>query len=174
MNNSGARFDPEKNIWFNHQHIQALSDEVLKSLLEESLVEKNIRFNKNKTLLITKMIRPRLNLITELFSLSKYFFRGPDKYNIKAIQKLCNEKTPQVLTEIQLYLREIKKFEPSEIKKTLENYIEKSGLGFGKVLGLVRLAIVGELSGADLFDTMSLIEKDACIERIEKLANSIN
>tara|TARA_B100000768_G_C11277755_1_gene376824 strand:- start:315 stop:1820 length:1506 start_codon:yes stop_codon:yes gene_type:complete len=174
LNNSGARFDPEKNIWFNHQHIQALSDEVLKSLLEESLVEKNIRFNKNKTLLITKMIRPRLNLITELFSLSKYFFRGPDKYNIKAIQKLCNEKTPQVLTEIQLYLREIKKFEPSEIKKTLENYVEKSGLGFGKVLGLVRLAIVGELSGADLFDTMSLIEKDACIERIEKLANSIN
>jgi glutamyl-tRNA synthetase len=50
LNNSGARFDPDKNIWFNHQHIQSLSDEVLKNLLEESLIEKNIEFNKNKTL----------------------------------------------------------------------------------------------------------------------------
>ena len=174
LNNSGARFDPDKNIWFNHQHIQSLSDEVLKNLLEESLIEKNIEFNKNKTLLITKMIRARLNLTTELFSLSKYFFSGPEKYNTKAMKKLCNEKTPLLLTEIQLCLKSVKKFESSEIKKALEKFVEKSGLGFGKVLGLVRLAIIGELSGADLFDTMSLIEKDACIERIEKLANSIN
>ena len=174
LNNSGARFDPDKNIWFNHQHIQSLSDEVLKNLLEESLIEKNIEFNKNKTLLITKMIRARLNLTTELFSLSKYFFCGPEKYNTKAMKKLCNEKTPLLLTEIQLCLKSVKKFESSEIKKALEKFVGKYGLGFGKVLGLVRLAIIGELSGADLFDTMSLIEKDVCIERIEKLASSIN
>ena len=46
-------------------------------------------------------------------------------------------------------------------------------LNFGKVLGLVRLAVVGKLSGADLFMTLEIIGKNSAIKRIEALVSHI-
>jgi glutamyl-tRNA synthetase len=41
--------------------------------------------------------------------------------------------------------------------------------GFGKVLGLLRISVVGDLSGPDLFEIISLVGGETCVKRISSL-----
>ena len=173
LNNSGARFDPEKNIWFNQQHIQGLKENVLIEALEDQLIKNRVLFDKTKLPFIVRLIRPRLDLLTNMFHVSSYFFTPPKKYNKKSLKKVSGEKTLDILNEIITRLEGCDVFNSKEIKNFLEKYVDDSGLGFGKVLGLVRLAIVGELSGADLFKTMELLEKNPSIKRLQALASFV-
>ena len=59
------------------------------------------------------------------------------------------------------------------IRKLAEYTSSLLGLSFGKILGLIRLAIVGKLSGADLFMTLEIIGKKNAIKRIEALISHI-
>jgi glutamyl-tRNA synthetase len=171
LNNSGARFDPDKNVWFNHQHIQFLNECVLVELLEGKLIKKNILYDKKKLPSIVRLIKPRIRLLTEIFSLCLYFFEPPKTYNAKVLKKLTDQKTTLFLLRIVNLFVELKVFDSKNIKNTLENSAKDSGLVFGKVLGLVRLAIIGELSGADLFQTIELIGKKNSVKRIGDLAS---
>ncbi len=56
----------------------------------------------------------------------------------------------------------------------MQDYTEKNSLPFGKVLGLIRIAIVGELSGANLFEIIEILEKEEAIKRVEALANYLS
>tara|TARA_B100001059_G_scaffold168523_1_gene168305 strand:- start:22 stop:1530 length:1509 start_codon:yes stop_codon:yes gene_type:complete len=171
LNNSGARFDPDKNVWFNQQHIQVLSESVLAKLLEGELTKENVLYDKKKLPFIVRLIRPRIRLLSEIFSLSFYFFEPPKTYNEKALKKLTDQKTVLFLTKIVALFGDLKIFNSKNIQNTLENSAKDSGLVFGKVLGLIRLAIIGELSGADLFQTIELIGKKISIKRIKDLAS---
>ena len=174
LNNSGARFDPEKNIWFNQQHIQSLNENILTQTLEKELSQRGVLYDKKKTPSIIRLIRPRLKLITAVFSVSHYFFVPPKTYNTKAIKKLADSETPMFLSKIAALFEEIEVFSSEEIKKAFESFVGNSNLGFGKVLGLVRLAIIGELSGADLFETIELIGKESSVIRIKALASFLD
>ena len=171
LNNSGARFDPDKNVWFNQQHIQVLSESVLAKLLEGELTKENVLYDKKKLPSIVRLIRPRIRLLSEIFSLSFYFFEPPKTYNEKALKKLTDQKTDLFLTKIVALFSDLKVFNSKNIQNTLENSAKDSSLVFGKVLGLIRLAIIGELSGADLFQTIELIGKKNSVKRIKDLAS---
>jgi glutamyl-tRNA synthetase len=173
LNNSGARFDHEKNIWFNQQHIQGLKKEKLVELLKTSLEENRINFDPDNLATIAELIRPRLNLLTELTSSSFYFFNKPKSYNVKAVKKLCGSNATSELLKLSCCFLETNVFKAKEIKISLEHFTKTSGLNFGKVLGLVRLAVVGKLSGADLFMTLEIIGKNSAIKRIEALVSHI-
>lgn len=173
LNNSGARFDPEKNAWFNQQHIQELNEGVLIKALESQLAKEKILYDVKKLPLVIGLIRPRLDFITNALSISRYFFASPQAYDDKAFNKLSGPWALTAVEGIISCLEGCQDFSSKEIKKNLENYIEVSGLSFGKVLGLVRVAIVGELSGADLFQTMELIEKTSSIKRLRAFASAL-
>ena len=61
----------------------------------------------------------------------------------------------------------------SIIKKTLEDFAGKKEIGFGKLLGLLRISLVGKLAGADLFETMKLLGKKTVLKRLLFLSNYI-
>ena len=173
LNNSGARFDHEKNTWFNQQHIQGLKKEKLVELLKNSLEKNRITFNPDSLAVVAELIRPRLSLLTELASSAIYFFVPPIDYNVKAVKKFCGANATSELLEINSYLLETNAFKAKEIKIAIERFTKSSGLSFGKILGLIRLAIVGKLSGADLFMTLEIIGKKSAIKRIEALVSHI-
>jgi len=74
LNNSGSRFDPEKNVWFNHQHLQLTSDNSLALCLEKELIEKGIDSKGKDLNKIIPLIKPRINFLSDLVSASKFFF----------------------------------------------------------------------------------------------------
>ena len=60
------------------------------------------------------------------------------------------------------------------IKENLEELAYKRGVSFGKFLGLLRVALIGKLAGADLFETMKLIGKKTVLKRLLNLSGLIS
>ena len=62
----------------------------------------------------------------------------------------------------------------NSLKPLVEALVKEKEWGFGKVLGLFRLSIVGELSGPDLFEVVSIIGKQEVLERLHALKDHLN
>ena len=60
------------------------------------------------------------------------------------------------------------------IKENFEKLAYKREVSFGKFLGLFRVALIGKLAGADLFETMKLVGKEAVLKRLLNLSNLIS
>ena len=137
LNKSGARFDPEKNNWFNHGHIQKTE-----------------------------------NSLNDVSDVSGFFFRSPKNYTEKHIKKLKKANYSEILRGIADLIDSAENL--LELKPRLELLVNQKEWSFGKVMGLFRLSIVGELTGPDLFQLISLLGKEASLKRLALLEDALN
>jgi glutamyl-tRNA synthetase len=62
---------------------------------------------------------------------------------------------------------------PKELKEKLMAFGSKSEISFGNIMKTLRLCLVGNLSGPDLFKIIELIGPEETLHRIECLTNKI-
>lgn len=169
VNKSGARFDPEKNSWYNQQWLQRKSDEELADLflLELSKRPETIETSKSYVQKVVGLIKERASFVSEFWDLGSYFFEAPSEYNEKASKKQWKEDTPQIMGNVVSVLETINDFSSATIEETVKAWITDQELSFGKVMPPLRLVIVGDMKGPHLFDIMELIGKEDSIGRIK-------
>jgi glutamyl-tRNA synthetase len=178
VHKAGAKFDPEKNKWFNHQYLVKQNDADLAELFISELEKKNISTAldvTNKTLItrIVSLIKERAHFVSEFWDLSDYFFVAPTYYDEKA-SKNWKEETPALMQELISVLGEIANFTSSNIETVVKDWMTKNEIGMGKVMQPFRLSLVGALKGPHLFDIVELIGKEETIKRIEKAIDSLS
>ena len=166
---AGARFDPEKAKWFNHQYIIAKTDEELAELVIPELQQKKIAFRKDYVQKVCYLVKDRLNFINEFWPQASFFFQPPTEYDQKVIHKFWKNDTPQIIREMRNIIESLREFKPQILEEEIKKYIEKNKLsGFGAVMNPLRLLLVGTNSGPHLFDIMQLLGKKETISRIDK------
>ena len=171
VNKSGARFDPEKNRWFNQQWLQQKSDEELVELVRPMLDAKNVpdEFKAKERLLeVVPLLKERAAFVSDLWELGHFFFASPSQYNEKAAKKQWKPDTSNLMGDIMALLAQLEPFSAENLQPTIKDYITQNELSFGKIMAPLRLSIVGDVKGPDLFATMALIGKEACMARIER------
>ncbi|WP_396217756.1 glutamate--tRNA ligase [Flavobacterium sp.] len=166
IHKSGAKFDPEKNKWFNHQYLQKQTDESLAKAFKVILKEKGISTSLDITRIVTS-IKERANFITEFWDLADYFFVAPTSYDEKAA-KNWKEETPELMKHVVEQLQNIEDFSSLNIETLLKDWMTTNEIGMGKVMQPLRLSLVGALKGPHLFDIIELIGKAETSNRIEK------
>lgn len=170
VHKAGARFSKEKSEWFNHQYIQKTSDEELSNILKNSDLSLNI--DDEKLLKIIHLMKERATFPKDIYENGKFFFEAPTSYDEKASKKAWNDETSNLLTEFAENLNSINDFVSENIKQNLHDFAENKGLGMGKVMMPLRLALVGELKGPDVPDILELIGKEESIARISNAVNN--
>ncbi|MBW3524168.1 glutamate--tRNA ligase [Chryseobacterium sp. NKUCC03_KSP] len=170
VHKAGARFSKEKSEWFNHQYIQKMSDEELLNILKNSDLSLNI--DDEKLLKIIHLMKERATFPKDIYENGKFFFEAPTSYDEKASKKAWNDETSNLLTEFAKNLNSINDFVSENIKQNLHDFAENKGLGMGKVMMPLRLALVGELKGPDVPDILELIGKEESIARIGNAVNN--
>lgn len=171
VNKSGARFDPEKNTWFNHQWLQQKSNAELAALFSPILERRGLHSdgpNSNYKENVVALIKDRADFVHDLWDLGSYFFVPPSQYNEKAAKKQFKEGTPGLLSTVATLLEGVDDFKAPYIEASIKAWITKEELSFGKVMGPLRLSIVGDLKGPHLFDIIAMVGKDESIQRIKK------
>jgi glutamyl-tRNA synthetase len=166
IHKSGAKFDPEKNKWFNHQYLQKQTDESLAKAFKIILEEKGISTSLDITRVVTS-IKERANFITEFWDLADYFFVAPTYYDEKAAKNWAAE-TPELMKQVVEQLQNIEDFSSLNIETLLKDWMTTNEIGMGKVMQPLRLSLVGALKGPHLFDIIEVIGKKETISRIEK------
>ena len=172
VHKAGAKFDPEKNKWFNHQYLQKQSDESLAKAFAPIIAEKGINVEMNKLITIVSAIKERAHFVSEFWELSNYFFEAPTSYDEKAA-KNWKEETPALMQELIAVLSTIGDFTSINIETIVKDWMTKNEIGMGKVMQPFRLSLVGALKGPHLFDIVELIGKDETIKRIEKAITTL-
>ena len=168
VHKAGAKFDPEKNKWFNHQYLVKQNDTDLAKAFAPIVAEKGIdSYGMTKLEKIVSLIKERAHFVSEFWDLSDFFFVAPNSYDEKA-RKNWKEETPALMQELISVLSEITDFTSLNIETIVKDWMTKNEIGMGKVLQPFRLSLVGALKGPHLFDIVELIGKEETIKRIEK------
>lgn len=170
VNKSGARFDPEKTKWYNHQYLQQKSDaelaELFAPIVRSSAVETS--FVGDYIEKVVSLIKERADFVSDFWELGNYFFEAPTTYDEKAAKKQWKEGTPQLMQKVAEILEATEDFSSATVETNVKTWITDNELSFGKVMGPLRLVIVGELKGPHLFDIIALIGKEESVGRIKR------
>ena len=172
VHKAGAKFDPDKNKWFNHHYLQKQSDEELAESFSSILKEKGISVENNKLIEIVSSIKERANFVSDFWELSDYFFEAPTSYDEKA-SKNWKEETPALMKQVIAVLESIDDFTSLNIEMILKDWMTTNEIGVGKVMQPLRLSLVGALKGPHLFDIIELIGKEETVKRILKTIEKI-
>jgi len=172
VHKAGAKFDPEKNKWFNHQYLQKQDDESLAKSFAPILYEKGIDIDYTSLTKIVSLIKERANFVSEFWEMSSFFFEAPNSYDEKAA-KNWKEDTPRTMQELISVLENISDFTSVTIETDVKDWMTQNEIGMGKVMQPFRLSLVGALKGPHLFDIVELIGKEETIKRLQKAIESL-
>jgi glutamyl-tRNA synthetase len=173
VSKSGAKFSPEKTIWFNHEYLKNKTYKELRSYYVSYLQNNNVDEDFQKNEQVVNLIKDRANFPKDLWDLSKYFYVAPTEFETKAVKKQWKDNTGQILTDIKQVLDNLDLWTADQIQKAIKDHIEAYALKFGQVMPPLRLAQVGSLSGPDLFTILEILGKEEVNRRITYAVNSL-
>lgn len=175
VHHAGARFDPEKNKWFNQQHIQALSLNAFAQLCRAE-IERHTQTNltDEKLMAMAEMVQPRVVLLGDLWVTLKVFFEAPDEYDPKATKKVWKENTSTLLQAVANRLVTEDDLKADDCKTILQTIATDAGTGIGALMGPLRLVLVGSLTGPDLLQLVQTLGAQEVVDRINIAVMKIN
>ena len=163
---SGSKFDPEKTKWFNQQYLRAKPNLELVELFQTELREKQIEIDDNRLEGIIGLVKERAVFVSDLWNQTYFFFQAPKEFNPKVAKKRWKANTPQIIGDLVDLFSQSENWEAETLHNIAANYIEQNGLGFGAVMNALRLAIVGDSKGPDLFRIISFIGREDTLNRL--------
>jgi len=173
VNKAGARFDPEKAKWFNHQYlIQKSNDEITREF-KPILENKGHHMEMDSLTHLVGLVKERVSFVHELWEQVDFIFEAPQEYHKKFFKKAIKKDTPQIMQQIRSLLADQEDFTSTTLENAVKNWIESQELGFGKVMNPLRLALVGEGKGPHVFDILEILGKEESLSRLDALIKTI-
>jgi len=173
VHKSGAKFNPEKTDWFQHQYMQTKEDGFLVSALKDILKEKNIdtTIELNK---VVSLLKERITITKDLWEQGDFFFECPTTYDEKAKGRAVKEDTSNILQKVVEILSTQDTWESTTLSDAVKDWVEEEKIGFGRVMMPLRLSLVGEMKGPDVFQIIELLGKEKSVNRIRTFIEQID
>ena len=168
VNKAGARFDPDKTKWFNHQYMQKGGNETLATTFINATPEL-ASIDPDYVELVVNLIKERATFPSEFWGLSHYFFKAPNNFAEAALKKAWKEHSKDLMLQLIAQLEIADDSSVETLQTAVKEWITQNEIGFGKIMMPLRVALVGALEGVDVFDIIYLIGKAETIKRIHTL-----
>lgn len=175
VHKAGAKFDPEKNKWFNGQYLQSKTAHDLLPVYVNALEKMQIKthFDEQKLEKIIHLHKERVQFVSELAEMTTYLFVSPDTYEEKGL-KNWNEQTNIWVKQCAEFLKTQSSFVSSELETNLKAYLTEQNIPVGKVMPSLRLSVVGAMKGPHLFDIFEILGKEECVKRMKQACEIIS
>lgn len=165
---SGAKFDYQKGIWFNHEYILRKSDEEIARLFAPIVANNGVEETFDRVQLVVSMMKDRVSFVKELWPLCSFFFIAPTEYDEKTVKKRWKENSTQQMTELCEVLEDIEDFSIEGQEAIVEKWIADKGYKMGDIMNAFRVALVGIGKGPGMFDISAFLGKEETIRRLKK------
>lgn len=173
IHKAGARFNPEKIKWFNHHYLQERTNESLAQEFALILREKAIEASTEKLVKIIALIKERATFVQDFWELSHFYFQAPNTYDEKAFKKQNTPQSKEILHSLVEVLQHQLHFSAPELEQKIKDFTQTKNMAIGQLMPLLRLALVGEMKGASVYDIMEIIGQKESLNRFEKMAQQI-
>lgn len=165
VNNASGVFLPSKLEWMNGKYIRDLSKDDFYSRVKEFLPE----VDRDKFLELSPHLQERAKTLTEVPSMveflsDKKIAREWDKVLKKDVTK---ESAADLILEMKDLLKDVSKFEVSELDQAIRGLAEKKGLKVGAVFPLLRISTLYTSATPPLFESLSVLGKESVLSRLD-------
>jgi len=171
VNKKSAVFDDKKLNWISGHHLMFRSN---KDILD------NVRsltpgWGKTESdvyvMKVIDQLKVRSKTLIQLAEQSKYFFTDPESIDEKAKMNSWKENTRELLATYFKRISELDDWDQNSLESLLRTVANDAGVGAGKIIHPVRLALSGITHGPSLFIMMELLGKERCTRRIRTAIN---
>ncbi len=171
---SGAIFNVEKLQWINQQHLRRLDPSAIAEKVKPVLRNAGIEWGDGAYLeRVITMMRDRLNSFSDFNSFARYFFADPDTYDEAARKKNWSGQSGAHLTALIGRLEADGDFTEAGLETSLKSVAGGFGVGAGKIIHAVRLALSGMAIGPGLYELMMILGKETVLRRLRRAVDSL-
>jgi len=164
-----------KAVWLNAEHIRALPVDELSRLLTPFFEQAGYHPTPEKVTAVTPLIRERIKLLGDAVSAADFFFvdQLPPYDPAELIPTKKGESTgdpalARRVLETALQVLATASFDHDSLDKALREAAAALGLKAGPMFQPIRVAVCGRKNAPPLFETMVVLGRDVCLERIKK------
>tara|TARA_B100000963_G_scaffold336110_1_gene330881 strand:+ start:14928 stop:16394 length:1467 start_codon:yes stop_codon:yes gene_type:complete len=169
LQKGGARFDFNKAKSINQKSLSEINSDLLMS-------EYPRIFKKLKLVLpdhaaeVVDLIKTRVNLLTDFDLELKTFVADPVDFDVSVASKILNSID---IADLSLLKDCIRLGTDDSIKYEIYKISKEKKLNFGKLMQFLRLSLVGNLSGPDVFFIIKIIGKNVTLRRINLVLENL-
>ncbi|MDR1408259.1 MAG: glutamate--tRNA ligase [Tannerella sp.] len=165
---SGAKFDYEKGKWFNHQYLQKRDGGDVARMFMPVLESHGVEAAPAYVEKVVTLMKERVSFVSELWAHTYFFFVAPAAYDEKTRQKRWKADSAAQLTELIDVLQAREPFDTEGTEAYVKEWIDRKGYHLGNIMNAVRLALVGEGIGPQIFHITEAIGKEETIRRLRQ------
>lgn len=174
---SGARFDEQRLLWLNGQHIRLLSVDELFERSQGFWPASAEKVSEDEQKRVLALVQDRLKTLKDLPGITNYFFEEPSQdwslvKDNKQLSKLSNEEVKALLQAAEVALAS-SEFDAEPLQITLNKLLETTGQKPGILFSLIRIAVSWSPFSPSLNQTLEVIGKERSLSRIRQAADSL-
>ncbi len=173
VQHSGARFDEQRLLWLNGQHIRLLSLEELTTRVEPFWSGEARQSSNEYRLTVLGLVQDRLKTLSDLPLLTDYFFKEPTPNwamitDNKQLRKYSRQELVELLNTTYESLSRLDAYESQLIQETLNQLLEQTGQKPGVLFSIIRLALTWAPFSPALNETIATLGRNTVLDRIKK------
>jgi glutamyl-tRNA synthetase len=117
-----------------------------------------------------ELVQERAKTLAEVPELVSFFYIEESGYEPDLLigKKMIQEDAVKVLEVSLERLSALEPFDTESMENLLRPLAEELGFKAGQLFGTLRVATTGRTAAPPLFQTMEVLGKDTCLDRIEK------
>jgi glutamyl-tRNA synthetase len=165
---SGARFSPDKALWFNAQYMHVRDNEELGRLFQPILREHGVDVPLSVAAHVASFIKTRATFVSDFWELSSFIFVAPEQYEQKTVEKYWKGDNIQYLRQLRDRLATTDDFTAGATKEDILGWITANGWPMGQVMNTFRVAVIGVGKGPDMFDICEVLGQRETLRRIDR------
>lgn len=167
-------FDP-KALWLNAEHIRALPVEELSTRLLPVVREAEFKVSPETMLKITPLVRERIRLLRDVLTVADFFFLDelPPYDPAELIPQKGDAAMARRVLERAREALAHSGFTHAELEQTLRKGAEELGVKPGQMFQPIRVAVCGRKNAPPLFETLEVLGREKCLERIAQAINKM-
>jgi glutamyl-tRNA synthetase len=168
VNKAASAFNNEKLLWLNQQHMVRSAPSALVPHLRYQLERLGLKCDDDAMLegLILAQ-RERSKTLKEMAENSRFFFTDAIEMDPKAAAKHLGADAAEGLREVHKRLGALPEWTAPRIHDALNGLATERGVGLGKIVQPVRVAISGGTVSPPIDATLALLGRERTLKRIE-------
>jgi len=168
----GAKFDFEKARWINHKFLASEEEKSVLKRFPEFFECFPSDWSEKKKKALYGLLKDRLFLLEDFKIESQTFLKDPTAYDLKVLDKIRKHNPKVIVDQFIGYVHQ--EIPPADWKLNIQDWNQTAALPFGVIMQTLRLALVGSLTGPDLFKICELLGKEITLRRLEKFYKHLN
>ena len=119
----------------------------------------------------------RIELAGDILNYEEFFIEDEQvTYDEKAFAKRLTKapESVQLLAQFRDRLADQSAFDAADLETALKSFVSKKEVKIGQIVHALRVAVTGKAVGFGIFETLEILGKPACLQRIDRTLTLVN